>query len=207
VAGPIPRIRGLPALAAAVFALASCVGISADVEILADGSGTAAVSYRVSRLVEAMGRTGGEEHWLPLPTIHSDFEKLAAEIEGLSLASFSTKSDDTDLSVEAVLRFSDLGALSRFLDSSGRAASIAENGDKRELKLRVSEGGGPLDPDLKRLVDTVFRGYSVSLRFKFPSVPSVRGGSVDQAARTARYEAPVAEILSSEKAIDWIATW
>ena len=64
-----------------------------------------------------------------------------------------------------------------------------------------------IESSLGESVDTVFRGYSVSLRFKFPSVPSVRGGSVDQAARTARYEAPVAEILSSEKAIDWIATW
>lgn len=199
-------VRILPALFS-VLLLASCVGISAEVEVRADGSGTLGLEYRVSRLVEAMGKTAGAP-LLPFPIGRAEFERFLSASSGIALASYESRSDETDLNSKASLSFADIGALSRFLESTGRRASVSENGGRRTLNLRISEGGGPLDPELKRLVDSVFKGYSLSLRFRFPSVPTVAGGgSADAAARTALYSAQIADILSSEKPIEWSITW
>ncbi|MFA6505109.1 MAG: hypothetical protein WCT14_03365 [Treponemataceae bacterium] len=188
--------------------LTSCIGISSDVEVRADGSGTIALEYRISRLVESMGKLKGEERWLPLPLFRADMETTISRVEGLSLNSFTAKEDETDITVKAGLSFSDVGVLSRFLNSTGRQATLAEEGGKRSLTLRLAEGGGPLDSNLKRLVDTLFAGYVVSLRFKFPSIPVVQGGgSVDAATRSAVFSSPVAQILSTEKPLAWIITW
>lgn len=191
-----------------VLGLSSCIGLSSSVDIRADGSGTISLEYRVSRLVESMGKTGGDDRWLPLPLRRAEMEQAVSLIDGLSLTSFSAKEDETDLAVQAGLSFRDLESFIRFWNSSGRSAVLTENGGKRSLSLRLAEGSGALDPDLKRLIDTVFSGYLVSLRFAFPSVPSVSGGgSVDAASRSASFSSSVPALLSTEKPLAWIITW
>jgi hypothetical protein len=187
---------------------ASCVGIDAEVEFRPDGSGRATLEYRISRMVESMGKLDGNEAFLPLPVGRTDFERTVARVRGLSLVSFSSKETETDLIVSAVLSFTEPAALVAFLDATGRSASFEADGPSRKLRLRLAEGGGPLDPDLERLVQTVFKGYDVKLRIKTPTAASSSApGTVAADGKTATYEAPVSDILSSKEPISWEISW
>lgn len=205
--GLSPRSPAVFVLLAATV-LVSCVGIESDTNISADGSGTIALQYRVSRLTESMGKMESGERWLPFPVDRLEFERAIDRIGGLSITSFSQSADETDVMVRANIAFRDLDAFSRFLNATGRSAVINESGGKHTATFRLSDGGGPLDPDLKKLVDVVFKGYSVSLRFRFLSVPSVQGGgAVDAETKTAIFSSPVVDILSSAKPLVWIVSW
>ena len=54
------RCIAAAASAAFVLSLASCVSLAADAEVRADGSVSVRLDYRVSRLVEAMGKVEGK---------------------------------------------------------------------------------------------------------------------------------------------------
>ncbi|GAB1484446.1 hypothetical protein MASR2M78_32640 [Treponema sp.] len=188
--------------------LVSCVGVEANIEINANGSGIINLKYRVSRMVESMGKLDGNEKYLPLPVGRVDFERTVARINGLSLNSFSSKLEEKDLVINASLAFSDPSVLSAFLDASGRTAKYQSQSGTSSLSLLLAEGGGPLDVDLERLVNTVFEGYSIDITIKTPSLPSSNAvGTVAAANRIAAFKMPVADLLSSQKPINWDLTW
>jgi len=192
--------------------------MDADIEIRDNGSGTIKLGYRISRLVESMGKLDGNERWLPLPVGRADMERTVARVKGLSLTSFSSKQDENDVSIQSELEFTNLQALGAFLDASGRTASLNQANGKSSLTMRLAEGGGQLDPELKRLVDEVFKGYLVGIRVRTPSnptstgagtatAPSIGTASINAAARTASYSASIAELLSSTLPVVWTITW
>jgi hypothetical protein len=187
--------------------LSSCIGIDAAVEFRGDLSGSIALEYRISRMVESMGKLDGNEAWLPLPVGRADFERTVARVSGLTLTSFSSKETETDVVISAVLAFANPASLVTFLDATGRAASFAADGATRKLTLKLAEGGGSLDPDLERLVVTVFKGYSVKLKVKTPAIPQSSLGAVNESSRTASYESPVADLLSSKTPVRWEIAW
>jgi hypothetical protein len=188
--------------------ITSCIGIDAGVEFRTDGSGSVSLEYRISRMVESMGKLDGNEALLPLPVGRTDFERTVARVRGLSLTSFTSKETATDIVISAGLSFSEPAALVTFLDATGRSAAFESEGSSRKLTLRLAEGGGPLDADLERLVFTVFKGYDVKLRVKTPTVPSSSApGSVVESSRTASYQAAIADILSSKEPISWEISW
>ena len=192
----------------AALALVSCIGIGADIELKSDLSGSVSLEYRVSRMVESMGKVDGNERWLPLPVSRVDFERTVARVPGLKLDSWKSEQDETDILVRAGLSFADAGALVSFLDATGRSARFTDNAGTRTLALRLSEGGGALDPDLETLVRTVFKGYSVRLRIKTPTEPvSSPSGKANASTRTASFDAPVADLLASRENVDWTVTW
>ncbi len=187
--------------------LSSCIGIDASVEFRGDLSGSIALEYRISRMVESMGKLDGNEAWLPLPVGRGDFERTVARVNGLTLTSFSSKETETDLVVSAVLAFANPTSLITFLDATGRSASFSADGSTRKLTLKLAEGGGSLDPDLERLVVTVFKDYSINLKVKTPGIPESSLGTVTASTRTAAYESPVADLLSSKTPVRWEISW
>jgi len=192
--------------------------MDADIEIRGNGSGTIKLGYRISRLVESMGKLDGNERWLPLPVGRADLERTVARVNGLSLSSFSSRQDETDVSIQTELEFKNLQALGAFLDASGRTSSINQANGKTTLTMRFAEGGGQLDPELKRLVDEVFKDYLVAIRLKTPSVPASSGAAaaatpsmgtatINAETRTASYSASIAELLSASLPVVWTITW
>ncbi len=198
---------------------ASCVGIRSDIDIRADGSGTIVLEYRISRLVEGMGKLDGNENLLPLPVGRSDLERTVGRVPGLTLTSFASTQDEKDITVKASFAFTSLETLGAFLDATGRAATLASVDGNRVLTLRFSEGGGPLDPDLQKLVDSVFSGYDLDLRIQVPGNPGfgmtdatgkaipATVGTATVAQRVARYQAPIADILNAKDPIVLNLTW
>lgn len=204
---PSPFRRMLIIIPFFAMLLTSCIGIDAAVELRSDGSGSISLEYRISRMVESMGKLDGNEAWLPLPVGRPDFERTVARVSGLALTSFSSKETENDVVVSAGLTFTNPTALVTFLDATGRSASFEADGASGKLTMRLAEGGGPLDPDLERLVYTVFKGYSIKLKVRTPAVPSSSLGTVVEASRTVSYESPVADLLASKTPISWEIAW
>lgn len=203
-----------------VLFLSSCIGIKSDVRINKDGSGTINLEYTISRMVETMGKLDGNADQLPLPVSRADWDRTTARIPGLTVTSFSSNRNEQTVGVKAELAFASTDALMGFLDSTGRSATLSKDNGSNVLVLRLSEGGGPLDQDLEKLVKTVFKGYTIDMSFTLPTVPTlafVNGslqplpsspagkGSVTQ--DTAVFDAPVADILNLQEPLILKISW
>jgi len=148
----------------------SCLGVSADIVMRADGSGTIALEYHVSQMLEAMGRLDGNENRPAIPVGKVDFERSVARIPGLSLKSFSVK----DLVTKATLEFKDAAALLAFLDSAGSHASLDQSGGKNTLRLvMLDKTSDVIDADLISLLREISAGYEMSINFTAPKEASL----------------------------------
>ena len=167
-------IKLLLLIIVAIMILGSCLGASADISIRADGSGKIALEYRVSQMLESMGRLDGNERWPAIPVGKADFERSLARIPGLRLLSFSAKNarnarGGTDLVTRAAVEFKNTGALTAFLDSAGNNASLIQRDGKNILRLVLLEPStGVIDGDLLSLLKEISAGYEICFRFTLP---------------------------------------
>jgi hypothetical protein len=160
-----------------VLVLNSCIGVSADISIREDGSGKIVLEYRVSPMLEALGKLDGNERWQTIPAGRADFERTLARLPDLRLVSFSSKNESGgDVVNRAELEFKNIESLPAFLDGRGnRAAFIRENG-KNRLSLTLLDAardGAAADPDLLSLLREVSRGYELRLSLNAPKTASL----------------------------------
>jgi len=152
----------------------SCLGAQADITIRADGSGKVALEYRVSQMLESIGRLDGNERWPAIPVGKADFERSMARIPGLKLKSFSSKdapgsAGGRDLVTKVELEFSNAEALTSFLDSSGSKASLTRNNGKNLLRLVLLEPSVNFrNEELNSLLKEVSAGYEISISLSAP---------------------------------------
>jgi hypothetical protein len=168
---------------AALILMNSCLGVAADISIRADGSGTIALEYRVSQMLESLGRLDGNENWPAIPVGKTDFERSIARIPGLRLTSFSAKdvphsSGGRDLLTKAVLEFKDTAALLAFLDSTGSRACLVQETRNAQtanvLRLVLLDpSDGPANGDLRSLLREVSAGYELKISVSAPKNTAV----------------------------------
>ena len=170
-------------LCASLALMTSCLGASADIVMRANGSGKITLEYRVSQMLESIGRQDGNEHWPAIPVGKADFERSVARIPGLRLTSYSVKEyprryskppnsnplGDKDLITKVKLDFSDTAALLAFLDSTGSRASIVQENGKNTLRLVLLDPiTDAIDADLLSLLEEISAGYDISVSFTAP---------------------------------------
>jgi hypothetical protein len=168
-------------LCAAAVVLNSCLGVSTDITIKADGSGRIALEYRVSGALESLGRLDGNEGKPVVPVGKTDFERSVARIPGLKLSKYSSKeirnnSGGSDLVTKVTLDFKDTSALLAFLDSAGSRASLVRAGEGTLLRLILIEpepSETVTNPDLLSLLREISEGYDFSLSFSLPGNASI----------------------------------
>jgi len=169
------------------------------------------MEYRLSRMFEALGKLDGNENKLPLPVSRTDFERTLSRVPGLQLSSFTTSQDDKDIVVKVELAFTNLDALIGFLDVSGQSVRLATEGGNRTMGLVLVRGIKNVDKDLENLVRTIFTGYTIDMRFNFPSTPSVSTvGEIGQATvtgTTVRYTSPVTDLVLSPEPVELRLSW
>ena len=157
----------------AVF-FSSCLGVSADITIKADGSGKIALEYRVSQALESIGRLDGNEKMPAVPAGRIDFERTVSRIPGLKLSRYSSKeirsdSGSKDLVTKVTLDFKDTSALLAFLDSTGSRAAIVQEGQGVLLRLNLLDtSDGVSNPDLLSLLREVSNGYELGITLNLP---------------------------------------
>jgi hypothetical protein len=148
--------------------LGSCLGVKSDISIRRNGSGSISLEYRISGELESLGKLEGNAAWPPLPVGRGDFERTAARVPGLSLDSFSVKTEGGDVVSRVKLDFADTQALLGFLDAAGQRASLTRDGGRQCLSLVLGGGNQALDGDLAALVLTACEGYALEMNFSLP---------------------------------------
>jgi len=146
--------------------LNSCVGLSLDIQMRRNGSGRLVMEYRVSRMAEALGRLDGNENWPIIPTGRADLERTLARIPGMRLVSFSSSEGTQDVVTSAALEYDNGEALLKFLDPSGRRASLSVENQSGRLGIIINEPvSSEYDKDLFELFRQVSAGYNLSISF------------------------------------------
>jgi hypothetical protein len=141
----------------------SCIGVSTDILMRRDGSGTIVMEYRYSRMLETIGRLDGNEKWQVIPVGRADWDRTLARLPGMKLVSFSARERENDLINNITLEFKNAAALTAFLDSSGRRASF--NG-ANQLNVILNEGpSSAINPDLMELMKQTSAGYRFKISF------------------------------------------
>jgi hypothetical protein len=218
-----------------VLLMNSCLGASADIVMRADGSGSVTLEYRVSQMLESMGRLDGNEHWPAIPVGKADFERSVARIPGLRLVSFSAKEyprryskppnsnplgdirfdRSGDLVTSVKLDFKDTAALLAFLDSTGSRASLVQDGGKSALRLVLLDPAtDALDADLLSLLQEVSAGYDISLSFTAPkgaalsvSPPSVTAARIVPQGKKVSFAIGTGELVSLKDGLTLEIVW
>jgi len=162
----------LPCLA--VFLLTSCLGASMDITIRPNGSGRIVLEYRVSQMLESIGRLDGNERWHAIPVGRADLERSIARIPGLRLSSFSSRDvpngmGGRDLVTNAVLDFSDTSALLAFLDITGSRATLLQENGRNLLRLVLLDPSPKIEnAELLSLLREVSEGYEIRINLNVP---------------------------------------
>jgi hypothetical protein len=155
----------------------SCLGAEADINIRADGSGRISLEYRVSQMLESLGRLDGNERWPSIPVGKEDFERSVARIPDLSLLSFSSKEAPSlsnslggkDLVTKVSLEFKNTAALLAFWVMAGSGASLTQRDGKNVLRLVLLDpSSDTINGDLLSLLKEISAGYELSLSLSAP---------------------------------------
>jgi hypothetical protein len=207
-------------LCLAFASLNSCLGISADIEIRSSGSGRISLEYRVSQMLESLGRLDGNERWPAIPVGRADLERSLARMPGLKLSRYSTKdernsSGQRDLVTRITLDFKDTSALLAFLDSSAGNASFTQENGKNLLRLTLLEpSAGISNHDLLSIFRDISAGYNINIGLSAPknaaikmTPPSVPAAKLSSGGKKASFSIGIGELLSLNEGLALEISW
>jgi len=197
-------------LAAVMIIMTSCLTIQSELNIENDGSGSLKLSYRISRMVQEIGRVDSNNTLVPLPVNEEDFRGIVEESEEITLNDFSYSSDAEYIYIEADLNFSSARALSLLLGGAA-GDNVVFNADEGTYTLtqRIYEGlGGPISEDSDKMLETYFNNDSVRCLVTTESDIRDAGiGRIGDNTRTALYEASISEIVRSQTPVTFTVRW
>jgi len=199
--------------------LNSCLGVSADITIKADGSGKIALEYRVSQALESMGRLDGNEKMPAVPAGKLDFERSVSRIPGLKLSKYGSKevrgaSGGRDLVTNVTLDFKDTGALLAFLDSAGSRATLVQEGQGSLLRLIFLDPSETIaNPDLLSLLREVSDGYELGISLSLPGnarvemIPPVPSAKLVSNGKKVSFSIGMGELLTLKDGLALEIRW
>jgi len=173
----------------------SCFGVSADITLNSNGSGTITLEYHISKALDSLGRLDGNERWNTIPVGRADFERTIDRLPDMRLLSFSSREDARNTVISARMEFASINGLLAFLDASGQRSAFTGTAGSGRLVLTLSEGAQDLNPGLTQLLASISDGYSVNISMSFP------GG------RRESRSFPLYDVLSSSEKMDIEFSW
>jgi len=159
----------LPFLLLVICTLSSCIGLSMDIQMNRNGSGRLTLEYRLSRMLENIGKLDGNESMPSIPVGRADFERTTERIEGLKIVSFSSRNESKDTVYKAVLDFDNEKALLEFLDPAKTRASFTKNGQGGSLNITIIDTIPVYDPDMLELISILSHEYDFTISLSSPS--------------------------------------
>jgi len=184
--------------------LFSCVGVASRITLNNDGSGVIQLEYRISGELESMGKTDGNDKWLPIPVGRADLERTAARVSGLSLVSYSSRVSGKDSIHSAEFSFTSVEALSAFLDSQGQQCKADFKGKRLVFSFQQQKES---NPGHKELLTEALQGYDFSFSLAMPGQANVSWldkegkiihnitGSCKTRNNTVEYTVPMAQLV------------
>ena len=194
--------------------MTSCLGVNADIVLNADNSGTLNLEYRISHILDSLGRLEGNEGRPTIPVGRLDFQRTVDRIPGMRLLSFNSREDTRDRIITARLQFSNIDALLSFLDAAGEKAVYYTRGDSQMLSFTLNQGGRPRNPEMDALIAQISQGYNVNINMTIASgeisaALNAMGPGVEirSQGRRASASLPLGFILSAENPLNLEFRW
>jgi hypothetical protein len=183
----------------------SCVGIDANIRIMADGRVEMDLSYDISIFLDQIGKLGANERYLPLPVGQDDLV-LAVRRAGGELLSWK-RSDSADrMRIESRLSFPDTAALAAFMDPSGSKATADRADGRNRLVFQLSSGNPPADSELEDFVKLVFTDYRINMAFNMPRTPRTSSNMTVEGQR-ARFSMDSASLYTAQTPVLIELSW
>ena len=188
--------------------LVSCIDLSSDISIGADGSGTIQLSYTASMTTVNLGTIDEKDRFYAVPVSRKDFQTTVDRIDGLTLRSFDLTEDADTVHVEATLGFDSVDALSQLFSSSGPGAvEISANGSSTSYRQIIYGGSGEdINEESRQFIETFFIDDSVEFTLEAPrDIIETNIGEFDGRKATAKLK--LTEILLSTQPVIWEVQW
>ncbi|WP_455383496.1 hypothetical protein [Salinispira pacifica] len=189
--------------------LASCVSIDTTIELSGDGSGQISLTYTVSQMVANLGSVDKGWQKLPLPINEADFRRQVSQSQGLTLRSFSKSEDAQNVTIKAVLAFSDVAALNRFYSAGENEISLSQSGNDTVYRQVIFQGfPDGVDQQTRDFAAAFFKDYHLTFQMKAPrQIKSASAGTVSSDRRSVTFDMPVLQLLDQKTPLVWTVTW
>jgi len=204
--------KAVPGFFAIMLLLTSCVGIDTKVKISREGSGSVTAVYSLSEELVAFGELEANKAMLPVPLTKQEVEDSLRGISGLSLTSWSSKKDGTDLVISTVIAFDSLYSLMYYLDPQGRLAKHDTSPEGNRIAFTVGDSLPVLDPDMKKIAQEAFAPYSFKFVIELPSAAKeALSGNPAIGARkdgnTVYFEGKMMDVVATELPPSMTISW
>ena len=190
-----------------------------DISMNRNGSGMVTINYRISRVLESLGRLDGNEDWNTVPVGKADFERTIERLPGVKLLSFASKEDDINTVIDVKLEFSSPGDLIAFLDASGQKADFSGDGNSGRMVFSLSDSNGIKNSGLQKLIADITENCTVRIGMTFHDqaelslldnsgkTKTIPGSEIHSPGKTVSLLIPLFEILSAEGGIKAEFRW
>lgn len=195
-------------LIASLF-LCSCVGVESRLVLRADGSGSLDLTYKVSQLIQDLGRSGTDKPIIPLPVTREDFERGLSGVPGVELRGFTRSENENDITIRAQISFDKIESLAKIAAFQDAPPEITVSGSTHSFsELIVKASAQDVSPDTLEMMDAFFSGYSVSLTVEVPSpIQSYAVGTLSADKKTLTFSAPVKDLVTAKRDVIFSLSW
>jgi hypothetical protein len=194
----------------AAVLLSSCVGIDSRLTIHDNGSGTLALTYRVSQLVVNLGSPVDGKSVIPLPLSRADFDRsLGASNGQVRLTRFDRSEDQKDVTIRAELAFDSLDALGKLDAFRGADIRAAEDGGNFTYSQLIAKAPSePITDDSLRMVDAFFGGYELTFVVQAPRpVKTNTLGTLSDDKRVLTYRTSIKDLVRTKSDVVLSMSW
>ncbi|MDR2343275.1 MAG: hypothetical protein LBD86_01940 [Spirochaetaceae bacterium] len=191
------------------FMLTACLGMETEIDIKENGSGTLAMTYRISDELFSPGTLPGNENLPSVPIGKEDFERTFSRIPGMGMVSYSEKEDGGDKLFLIKARFENLDSLTSFLDANGRQATLERKDGKTILSVSFDLDKNYVDTDLAPILPLIFENYSFDFKISLPrncevsymdgagaELSAMPYGETNLASKSVAFHSPMADLFS-----------
>ena len=197
-------------LAAALITLSSCIGIDSRLTLQDDGSGSLALTYRVSQLVADLGLSSTGGTVIPLPLSRADFDRAVASSRGkVRVTRFDRSENEKDITITVQLVFDSFDALAQLDAFRDAGLKLAASGAGRTYTQVVARAPTqPIADSTLQMFDALFSDYTLSFVLNAPRpISSSSIGTLSADKRTLTYSAPVKDVVTTKTDIVLSAAW
>jgi len=196
---------------AVLLLFSACIGVESSITIREDGTGTVALSYRISHKVAHLGRLDEKDPLVPLPVNNDDFERTVANTDGISLLSSEQNEDEQNVYINADFRFDSVEALSGLFSTSQEEESftLEQDGNETVFRYRLFSGlEQQVDPDTMTMIHTYFNDYTLEFTLNTPDpITGSNIGTVSDNSRSISFSTSIPELLENNSELVWEVRW
>jgi len=145
----------------------SCIGASYDIQMNRNGSGRLIMEYRISNILESLGRLDGNESMPVIPAGREDWQRTVDRVSGAKLVSHSIRENREDTVIKVTIDYANPDALAAIMSAQGGRVSVINNNQSGSLNLIIyNEPDKIYDNNLLTLMRSGFSDYNFSINFK-----------------------------------------